>query len=157
MISCVIYSCLNFILYPHHSNMKLVINNRSNYNSRTTINNTYTRKNNPNEYGNLVASLPLTGSTYINKGVTPVINRTRQPNMIIDKVTDYIAVRNVVDYITWLYIAINIFSRRPPPPPPPPPPPSPPPSPPQNHKFDALYILVTGIICSITIPALIVS
>ncbi len=118
MISCIIYSYLNFILYPHHTNIQLIIKNQSNYNSRSTINNTYTRKNNPNEYGNLVASLPLTRSAYINKGIKPIGNRVSSSTMIIDKVTDYVAFRNAVDYITWAYIAIAIFGRSPPPPPP---------------------------------------
>jgi len=152
MISCIIYSYLNFIIYTHRNNMKLVTNNRSNYNLRSMINNTYTRKNNPNEYGNLVESLPLTRAAYINKDVSPIINRTRQSTMIIDKVTDYIAIRNVVDYITWVYIAINIFSRWLPPPPPRLP------HPPPHHMNpnmttvpDVLCTVVSGILTSITL------
>ena len=120
MISSIIYSYLIFMpsstLYPYHNNIKLIMINESKYHSRVPINNTYRRKIIPNEYGNLVVSHPLTASSRTNKDVKHIVNRVRLPTMIIDKVTDYVGFRNVIDYITWVYIAIAVLNKPHPPP-----------------------------------------
>jgi len=125
MLCGIIYSYLNFmnLPIPRHNNMKLTVKNHSYYNSISRLNNTYRRKNNPNEYGNLVAFLPgdLTAySSSINKGVNPIVKRSRPPNMILGNVIEPIPVRNMVDYVVWACVFISLFVLPPPPPPPPP-------------------------------------
>ena len=82
--------------------MKTIIKNRS-----SGLNDTYRRKNNPNEYGNLVAFVPFDTSNFtvcstpISKGVKPIVKRVRSPTMIIDKVTDYIGFRFFYGYLAY--------------------------------------------------------
>ena len=109
----------------YHNNPKSIVNNHS----TPILNDNYKRKNNPNEYGNLVAY------------ATP-IKRSRTPTMLIDEGLS--PLRNTVDYLVWACVIISIFIR-----PPPPPPSSPPMTPllveiPIDHKDDFLL----GLLCA---------
>ena len=123
MIFCIFYAPLNFITGMNNNNIKLIIQNNSRNDYISMRNNTYTRKNNPKEYGNLVAFAPsdITKSTIcsrsISKRVKSVVKRVRFPTMIIDKASDYIAFRNAFDYVTRGCLVISLFVRPPPPPP----------------------------------------
>ena len=90
--------------FRYHNNPKSIINNNSSPALIPIPNETYKRKNNPNEYGNLVA-------------YAAPIKRSRTPAMLIDEGLD--PFRNAFDYVAWACVIISIFIRPPPPPPPP--------------------------------------
>jgi len=105
IIVIVMISFSNGFLFPsqfkYHNKPKSVVNNHS---SLIPIE-TYKRKNNPNEYGNLVA-------------YASPIKRSRTPTMLIDEGLG--PFRNAFDYVLWACVIISVFIRPPPPPPPPP-------------------------------------
>ena len=104
IIVIVMISFSNGFLFPsqfkYHNKPKSVVNNHS---SLIPIE-TYKRKNNPNEYGNLVA-------------YASPIKRSRTPTMLIDEGLS--PFRNAFDYVAWACVIISVFNPPPPPPPPP--------------------------------------
>ena len=109
-IVIVMISFSNGYLFPsqfkYHNNPKSIVNNNSSPSPTFTPipNETYKRKNNPNEYGNLVA-------------YASPIKRSRTPRMLIDEGLS--PFRNAFDYVVWACVIISVFIRPPPPPPPP--------------------------------------
>jgi len=86
--------------FKYHNNPKSIVNNHSSL----IPTDTYKRKNNPNEYGNLVA-------------YASPIKRSRTPTMLIDEGLS--PFRNAFDYVVWACVIISVFNPPPPPPPPP--------------------------------------
>ena len=111
IIVIVMISLSNGYLFPsqfkYHNNPKSIIKNKS----TPILNDRYMRKNNPNEYGNLVVY-----AHPFNNGVKQIVKRVRSPTMIIDEGLS--PFRNTFDYIIWACIIISVFIHPPPPPPP---------------------------------------